>query len=486
MKFKNIILAAAVSLLLASCGLFRKYEQQTETPADLFGTDAQGRPLGASGTTTNGSVLGGFPAETNSSIARLSWREFFTDPQLQQLIEQALANNTDLNSARIAVEKSEAALKTAKMAYLPSLYLAPQGSVTKFGNNPWAKAYDLPLQLSVDIDLFGGITNRKRAAQAVLFQSQMREEAVRSNLISAVAQQYFLLQVLDLQLDILQQTDSLWNTSLQTQKSLWENGKTFSTAVNQMESSYLEVKTQIVETRRYIRAVENNICVLLAVTPQHISRSKWGASPLYSSESNGNMFDTRFLKIGVPAAMLELRPDLRLATFAMEEAFYNTQAARAAFFPSLTLSGTLGWTNSGGGIVTDPGKLLLNFVGQLMQPIFARGKLKANYKISQLTEEDLMKQYVQAVIKAGNEVNEAMADCQDAREKHAYYHRQVELLHDAYMGTHELMNNGKASYLEVLTAQESLLQSQLNEAMNMYDGAQAVIELYIALGGGTK
>jgi outer membrane protein TolC len=184
--------------------------------------------------------------------------------------------------------------------------------------------------------------------------------------------------------------------------------------------------------------------------------------------------------------MLELRPDLRLATFAMEEAFYNTQAARAAFFPSLTLSGTLGWTNSGGGIVTDPGKLLLNFVGQLMQPIFARGKLKANYKISQLTEEDLKKQYVQAVIKAGNEVNEAMADCQDAREKHAYYHRQVELLHDAYMGTHELMNNGKASYLEVLTAQESLLQSQLNEAMNMYDGAQAVIELYIALGGGTK
>ena len=314
----------------------------------------------------------------------------------------------------------------------------------------------------------------------------MREEAVRSNLISSVAQQYFLLQVLDLQLDILQQTDSLWNTSLQTQKSLWENGKTFSTAVNQMESSYLEVKTQIVETRRYIRAVENNICVLLAVTPQHISRSKWGASPIYSSESHGNLFDTRFLKIGVPAAMLEQRPDLRMATFAMEEAFYNTQAARAAFFPGLTLSGTLGWTNSGGGIVADPGKLLLNFVGQLVQPIFARGKLKANYKISQLTEEDLKKQYVQAVIKAGNEVNEAMADCQDAREKHAYYHRQVEVLRDAYTGTHELMDSGKASYLEVLTAQESLLQSQLNEAMNMYDGAQAVIELYIALGGGTK
>lgn len=469
MKFKNIILAAAVSLLLTSCGLFRKYEQQTQSPADVFGT-----------TQEIASAMSG------ESIARLSWREFFNDPQLQQLIEQALANNTDLNSARIAVEKSEAALKMAKMAYLPSLYLAPQGSLTKFDNNPWAKAYDLPLQLSVDLDLFGGITNRKRAAQAVVFQAQMREEAVRSNLVSAVAQQYYLLQVLDLQLDILQQTDSLWNTSLQTQKSLWENGKAFSTAVNQMESSYLDVKTQIVETRRYIRAVENNICVLLAVTPQHISRSKWSNSPLYSSKSQGNMFDTSFLKIGVPAAMLELRPDLRMATFAMEEAFYNTQAARAAFFPSLTLNGTLGWTNSGGGIVADPGKLLLNFVGQLVQPIFARGKLKANHKISQLTEEDLQKQYVQAVINAGNEVNEAMADCQDAREKHAFYHRQVEVLREAYTGTHELMNNGKASYIEVLTAQEALLQAQLNEAMNMYDGAQAVIELYIALGGGAK
>ena len=467
MKFKNIFIAAAVSLLLTSCGLFKKYEQQTETPANVFGTTQD--------VTT---------AEGSTSIAQMSWREFFTDPQLQQLIEQALANNTDLNSARIAVEKSEASLKMAKMAYLPALYFSPQGSLSKFDNNPWAKAYDLPLQLSIDIDVFGGITNKKRAAKAVLLQAQMREEAVRSNLVSTVAQQYYLLQVLDLQLDILNQTDDLWKASLETQKSLWENGKAYSTAVNQMESSYLNVKTQIVETRRFIRSVENNICTLLAITPQHINRSKWGNSPLYHSESQSDMFDTKFLKIGVPASMLEMRPDIRMANFAMEEAFYNTNAARAAFFPSITLSGTLGWTNSGGGIVADPGKLLLNFVGQLLQPIFARGKLRANYKISKLTEEDLQKKYVQTIINAGNQVNEAMADCQDAREKNAFYHRQVEVLHEAYKGTHELMDNGKASYLEVLTAQESLLNAQLNEAMNMYDGAQAVIALYIALGGG--
>jgi outer membrane protein TolC len=198
------------------------------------------------------------------------------------------------------------------------------------------------------------------------------------------------------------------------------------------------------------------------------------------------MFDKQFLKIGVPAQMLEFRPDIRMMNYAMEEAYYDTQVARAAFFPTITLSGTLGWTNSGGGVVVNPGALLFNAVGQLTQPLFNRGKLKANLKTSKLTEEDLRKRYVQTVIEAGNEVNEAMADCMVAREKHEYYHRQVEVLHEAYLGTHELMDNGKANYLEVLTAQESLLSAQLSEATNMYNGAQALIALYIALGGGVK
>ena len=153
---------------------------------------------------------------------------------------------------------------------------------------------------------------------------------------------------------------------------------------------------------------------------------------------------------------------------------------------SITLTAEGGWTNSGGGLVINPAKMFLNLIGSLSQPIFARGKIKANYKISQLTEENLKKQYVQTVIDAGNEVNEALADCYAAREKHEVYHRQVEVLHEAYYGTHELMDNGKASYLEVLTAQENLLSAQLSEASNMFNGAQAVIALYIALGGGTK
>ena len=469
-RLSNIFIAAVVGFMLTGCGLYDKYEQKVEAPADAFGTSL------ISDVSTEG-----------ASLAQMSWREFFTDPYLQQLIEQVLANNTDLNSARIAVEKSEASLEMAKLAYLPSLYFAPQGTLASFDNSAFSKTYNLPLQLSMDVDVFGSITNKKRAAKAVLLQAQLSKEAIQSNLISTVARQYYMLMLLDRQMVILTQTDSLWNASLDTQKALYENGKAYSTAVNQMESSYLNVKTQIVDTRRNIRATENALCKLLGITPQPIARSHWTAAAEYhTSTDNQRMFDNRYLRLGVPAQMLEQRPDIRMANAAMEEAFYNTQAARAAFFPSITLTAQSGWTNSAGGMVIDPAKIFLNLVGSLSQPIFAKGKIKANYKINQLTEENLQKKYVQTVIDAGNQVNEAMADCEAAREKHEYYHRQVEVLHEAYIGTHELMDNGKASYLEVLTAQENLLSAQLSEASNMHKGAQAIIALYIALGGGTK
>ena len=468
MKIKSILIVALLSFVLSGCGTFKKYESQGSIPANAYGNDVW---------------------QNETSLAQMSWREFFTDPLLQQLIDSVLARNTDINSVRIAVEQSEASLKAAKLAYLPSLYFSPQGTLSSFDYGPVSKTYNLPLQLSLDIDAFGSITNQKRKSQAVLKQAQIREEALRANLVSTVAQQYYRLQLLDRQLEILMATDSLWNASLETDKTLWENGKIYSTAVNQMESSYLNVKTQIVDTRRNIRSVENAICRLLAQTPQHINRSEWGSSALHHPEAQGDtgqrMFDTQFLKTGVPAMLLENRPDIRIADHAIEEAFYNTQAARAAFFPSITLSGTAGWTNNAGAVI-NPGKMLLNAVASLTQPIFARGRLLANLKTAKLSQENLQRKYVQTVIDAGNQVNEALADCQAAREKHAYYHRQVQVLHEAYTGTHELMDNGKANYLEVLTAQESLLNSQLSEAANMYNGAKAVIALYIALGGGTK
>jgi outer membrane protein TolC len=326
-----------------------------------------------------------------------------------------------------------------------------------------------------NLDFFAVNTNQKRKAQAVLAQAETRKQVVQANLISAVAQQYCMLQLLDRQLEILLATDSLWKSSLEMQRALWENGKSYSTAVDQMESSYLNVKTQIVDVKRSIRSVENAICQLLAISPQHISRSRWSNYELPQRVSTG-----------VPAQLLTYRPDIKMADHLLEEAFYNTQAARAAFYPKVSLQGIIGWTNNGGSVTVNPGAMLLNAVLSLMQPVFAQGKLRANLKISKLSQEDIAQQYVQTVVNAGNQVNEALADCQAAREKDVYYKRQIEVLQSAYTGTHELMDNGKASYLEVLTAQEGLLGAQISEATNLYNGARSIIALYIALGGGAK
>lgn len=460
MKKSIIILSiGVVCLIAASCGsvksLYDKYEPNTHISPDVIGINS------------NNAMGENLPAP-------LSWREFFDDPMLQRLIDTALVRNTDLNSARIAIEQSEKSLEMSKKSILPSLFFTPSGTIANFNSNT-SKTYNVPLQANWDMGSIGSYTNKKRAANAVLLQTQAREEAVRANLISAVAQQYCLLQLLDRQLEILTQTDSLWGISLEAQKVLWENGMVYSTAVNQLESSCLSVKTQIVDAKRNIRSVENAICSILAIPPQSIARAPWGryVMPLIANEE-------------ISAQMLLYRPDIRLADYAMEEAFYNMQTARSAFYPGLSLSGTLGWTNSAGGAVINPGKILTSIVASIAQPIFARGQLKGNLEIAKLTQENMRNKYVQTVIDAGNQVNEALADCHAASEKYGYYHRQVEVLHDAYNGTHELMDNGKASYLEVLTAQETLLSAQLNEAMNMYDAAIAVIALYIALGGATR
>jgi len=456
------ILIAAMLLAFSGCNVYKKYTPQTEIPANVYGT---------------GEEISSAAAE--SSIAELSWREFFTDPKLQQLIDTALVHNTDLQSTRIAVEKAQASLKAAKLGYLPSLTLAPSGSVSSVVStdgsvSPAAWTYNIPLQLDWNIGISNSVTVNKRKSKAIVLQAEAQNEAMRANIIATVAQQYSMLQILDRQLEILLVTDSLWNISLETQNILWENGKSYSTAVNQMESSNLNVKTQIVDVKLNIRQVENAICRLLAMPPQHIERSSWGEYTLPQRFSTG-----------VPAALLTNRPDIKMADHRLEEAFYNTALAYAAFYPSLSLQGIAGWTNNIGQIV-NPGQLLLNAAASLLQPIFAQGKLRANLKISKLSQEDMLNQYVQTVVNAGNQVNDALANCQATMEKDGYYKRQVEVLQDAYTGTHELMDNGKASYLEVLTAQESLLSAQLNEAMNLYNGSQALISLYIALGGATK
>ena len=458
-KVGLIVLIAISTLCFSSCGVYKKYTSQNEVPDDVFG---------------RGDTIA--QLQSAPSVAELSWRTIFTDPLLQALIDTALVRNTDMQSARLTIEKAQASLRAAKLAYLPSLSLNPSGSIagtvgTDGAMSPASWTYNIPLQLDWNIGISNSVTVNKRKAQAVLAQAEASMAAMHANLISTVAQDYYMLLLLDRQLEILLVTDSLWQSSLEMERALWEHGQAYSTAVNQMENSYLNMQTQIIDTKRHIQQYENTLCRLLVYTPRHIERGKWGD---FSLPQQWN--------IGVPGDLLERRPDIKVADQQLAEAFYNTASARAAFFPAFSLQGILGWTNNQG-LIADPGAFLMQAALSLFQPIFQQGKLRANLKIAKYNEQDRLNRYIQTVIDAGNQVNEALADCQVAQEKDVLYKRQVAVLTDAYTGTHALMDAGKANYLEVLTAQESLLSAQMNEVSNLYNGYCALIGLYIALGG---
>ncbi|MDO5446259.1 MAG: TolC family protein [Prevotellaceae bacterium] len=455
MKKSNITLCLLTAMLLttACASLKETYKSDVETPSNLFGSE---------GVTTN---------ESNAtSIGTLAWSDFFTDAKLQALIEKALVNNTSLKDARMKIQEAETTLASTKLEVFPTVALAPQAGYTRFDGIE-LKTYNIPLNVNWEPSLFSRIKNKKLQAEALKNQAADAECAVQSQLIGNIAKAYYQLIALDRELDIMKSTLQLWNKSLETQRALAQYGKAYSTSVDQMEASLLGVKAQVVDVELQIREVENAICLLLSQTPQHIDRSGW--SMLQMPAGMGT---------GLPLDIIRNRADVRAADRVIEAAFYGEKQAKAAFYPTLSLGGTIGWTNNGLTSV-DPGKILLNAVASLTQPIFMQGKLKSQLKLSQIQQEEAKNAYVQTILQAGNEVNNALAIYQKTNEKVAIYKDQIAALEKAYSGTQELMNHGKAMYLEVLTAQETLLNAQLSETLNQLNRTQAIIALYIALGG---
>lgn len=437
-----------LSILMTGCSIFGKYSDKPVIPDGLYGVEAG----------TDGQ---------DSSLANIPWKEFFQDDILSDLIDTALVRNADLAITRLNVQESEASLLGSKLGFLPSLAFTPSISYDR------NVSYQVPLSVSWDNQGFGSIINRKREAQARAEQSLDQKKEVQSRMIASIADAYYQLILLDRQYQIIDATETVWESVLETQKALMENGKCYSTSVSQMESSLISVKIRKADILNEIKNVEYSICLLLDWTPRKIERSAWAEYALPKS-----------LRTGVPAEMLERRPDVRAAEKSVEAAYYVSRQALAAMFPSLSLSGMFGWTAQGF-TIKDPGQMIIDAVGTLTQPIFARGRLKENYKISKLQQEKAARAYSQAILSAGNEVNRNLRECQLAEEKDALYKSQVAILDESYAATRELMRNGKASYIEVLVAQDNLLNAQLSEAANIYSGAVSLISLYISLGGGT-
>lgn len=456
MKQHIIITLAVSSVMLSSCGIYSKYKPATEVPENLYGQET-------------------VVTEDTVTLGSMNWREVFTDPQLQTLIEQGLQNNTDYLSAQLRVEEAEATLLSAKLAFLPSFAFSPQGTVSSFDSHKATQTYSVPITASWELDIFGKMRNAKKQAQALYAQSQDYRQAVRTQLIAGIANTYYTLLMLDAQLEISEQTASSWKETVNSTRALMNAGMTDEAAVSQMEATYYSICTSVLDLKEQLNQVENSLALLLAETPHIIQRGKLEGQQLPEDFS-----------VGIPVHLLSNRPDVRVAERTLESAFYATNQARSAFYPSITLSGSAGWTNSAGAAITNPGKFLASAVGSLTQPLFARGQLLGQLKITKAQQEEARLSFEQALLNAGTEVNDALAQYHTARDKAVYFEKQIESLERAYKSTSLLMRHGTTTYLEVLTAQQGLLNAQLTQVANRFTEIQGVINLYQALGGGRE
>ena len=460
---KQILYMVCATALLSSCHIYKSYDR----PEDITTSGLYRDPIAENDTLVS----------DTTNFGNLPWREVFTDPQLQSLIEAGLKQNTDLLTAAQNVKAAEASLLSARLAYAPSLGLSPQGTISSFDKNAATKTYSLPVTASWQVDLFGQLLNSKRNAQVTLKQTKAYRQAVQTQVISNIANMYYTLMMLDRQLEITKSTAEILKKNAETMEAMKDAAmyNINSTGVEQSKAAYAQVLASIPDIEQSIRETENALSTFLGEAPHAIKRGTLEAQVLPTE-----------LSAGVPIQLLSNRPDVKAAEMALASCYYNTNSARAAFYPQITLSGSAGWTNGVGEVVMNPGKLLLSAVGFLTQPLFNKGQNIARLKIAKAQQEEAKLSFTQTLLNAGAEVNNALKQNQTARDKSDLYQRQISSLQTAVTSTQLLMQHGNSTYLEVLTAQQTLLTAQLTQVSNRFQEIQGIINLYQALGGGRE
>jgi multidrug efflux system outer membrane protein len=453
---KQQLIIASALLLLGSCNLYKKFE------APQFNENEQSGLLRDTAITDT------------SCMASLKWQEMFTDPHLQSLIERGLKQNYNLKASLLRIEQAQALLSSSKAAFWPSLNFAPDGTIASFNGNT-SKIYDIPLVADWQIPLFGGVLNNKRAAKANVEMAKASRQAVQAQLVASIANGYYTLLMLDKEVEVTQSTVKLWNESISTMRDLKTIGRANEASVAQSEANCLNIQISVNDLQQQIKTVENSLSVLIGDTPHSIERGSFADSKLPTQ-----------VQVGVPLQILANRPDVALAQQSLASAYYATNVARSAFYPNITLSGTLGWTNHAGDYIVNPGKLIESATAALLWPIWNRGVNKANLKLARTQQEIAGLAFRQTVLNAGSEVCNALSSFNTAQKKETQRKLQIEALQKSVDYTRELFRLGTTSYLEVLTAQEGLLNAQLADVSDHYQQMQAVISLYQALGGGKE
>ena len=459
MKKRNIFILALTALSLTGCkSLYGTYERPDVKVNGIVRDPVDDKAI----------------LEGANDFGNLPWRSVFTDPQLQALIEKALNNNPDLLNAALNIDIAEQQVKTSKLAFLPSVVFAPTGTISHFGSHTSStQAYTLPVSASWDVDLFGKLRSAKKAAQMMLIQSHDYQVSVQTTLICSVANLYYTLLMLDQQKQIVDDMSGLTKNTWDMMKLQMEYGRARSTSVQSAESAYYSVQTQSADIRRQIRETENTLSLLLGEPAQGIARGSLDSQSLPTSFSGG---------IGV--RLLSNRADVHANEMALAQCFYNIQEARSRFYPALNISPTGAWTNSNG--MVNPGKLLLSVVGSLTQPIFMRGQLKAGLRVAQDKYKQAYNTWQNSILKAGSEVSNALVAYNSANEKEQLRKQQIGVLKKNVDDTQMLYAQSSSTYLEVITAQQSLLNAEISQVQEQFSKLQAIVNLYNALGGGSK
>lgn len=461
-----VLLGVMLSMGFTSCQVVNKYKSPEVDTADLY------RDMNSADTTT---------------IANIPWREYFSDPILQALIDEGLNNNFDLRMAFTRIKQAEASLGMARAAYFPNVALAGtvnhnRASANAQGQNKdvlgyHSTQYSLGIAVTWEADLWGKLNRQARAQYAQFLNSHAYRNLVQTSLISNIATTYYSLLALDEQLRVTTETVGILEESTETMKYMMEAGLMNRAGVKQSEGLLYSTKVTIPALQSQIRQLENSMCLMLGRKPGSITRTNIQSQAVPTE-----------LEYGIPVQMLSRRPDVMQAELTFRSAFEMTNAAQASFYPSITLnSGSM----IGYGATTlskffRPENIFASIIGGITQPIFARKQLTANLKIAKAQQEEALLGFEKAVLNASIEVSDIMFTYESSLRKNNDRGRQVESLSTAVNDTKELLKAGEANYTEVLNAEQSLLQAQLGQVNDKLEQLQASVDLYRALGGGIE
>lgn len=462
--FRNLIVLTVSALSLQSCFVAKNYERpQVKETENLFRTDA-------------------LPTDS-LSMAEVSWKEMFTDPYLVKYIDEGLANNIDIRVAIQQMLSAEAYEKQGKAGYLPTLSAGATATHQELARNSQFGSfftgaidqYAVTTDLSWEADIWGKIRSNKRAFEASYLQSVAAHQAVKTRLIADISSTYYQLLSSDAQLRITKKSVAVRQTSVTTIQALKDAGYVTQVAVDQNSALYNNARALQVDIEAAIFKTENTLSILLGKEPQQYNRGVLDNQTL----------DTE-LKVGVPSSLLRNRPDVIAAEYNLIQAFELTNVAQSNFYPSLTLTASGGFQSLDFEKLFDTNSLFATLIGGLAQPIFNRRQIKTQKEVALTQQERALLMFKKSLLIAGKEVSDALYTYKAETKKFEFRTLEVQALRNAESNSNELLINGYATYLDLLTARQSALNAELNVIDSKLQQLLSVVDLYEALGGGWK